>query len=308
VTAAAPDARPRSTRAAILVPFAIVTLIWGSTWIVIRDQIGTVPPSWSVCYRFALAAAAMALYARARGVALRLPPRGQGLAVAVGLCLFCANFNFVYRAERHVTSGLVAVVFALLVVPNALLARAIYGQRLSRPFLLGSAVAMGGIALLFAHELEASDAGPAAVLLGIALTLTGVCCASVGNVLQAGSLARTLPVEALLAWAMLWGALADGALAWATTGPPSWDTRPAYALGIGWLALAGSTLAFPLYFRIIRQVGPARAAYSSVLVPVIAMALSTLFEGYRWSVEAAGGAALVLAGLVVALIARSPAR
>jgi drug/metabolite transporter (DMT)-like permease len=64
---------------------------------------------------------------------------------------------------------------------------------------------------------------------------------------------------------------------------------------------------FPLYYLVIREMGPARAAYSSVLTPVIAMGLSTLFEGYRWSLAAAFGALLVLIGLLVALSARKPA-
>src|SRR5687768_11843388 len=102
----------------ILIPFVLITLIWSSTWIVIKDQIGAgaaaVPPSWSVAYRFAFACAAMFVMARISGAPLRLGRKGHLLALAIGIPQFVLNFNFVYAAEQYVTSGIVAVVFALL--------------------------------------------------------------------------------------------------------------------------------------------------------------------------------------------------
>jgi drug/metabolite transporter (DMT)-like permease len=125
--------------------------------------------------------------------------------------------------------------------------------------------------------------------------------ASISNVMQASGYAKSQDIIVLVAWAMLWGAIGDAALAWATVGPPVWDPRPSYLGGILFLGILGSVVTFPLYFGIIRQVGAGPAAWSSVLIPVIAMALSTLFEGYQWTWLAAGGAVLVLAGLIVAL-------
>ncbi|WP_327785524.1 DMT family transporter [Sphingomonas changnyeongensis] len=136
----------------VVVPFVIVTLIWGSTWLVIRDQLAAVPPSWSVTYRFAAGSIAMAAYALATRTSLALPRPVWGITLLLGLAQFVVNFNLVYRAEAHITSGLVAVIFALLVIPNALLGRIFLGQQLSRGFIAGSAVALAGIALLFAHE------------------------------------------------------------------------------------------------------------------------------------------------------------
>lgn len=299
---------PQSTRAAILVPFALVTLIWGSTWLVIRDQLGIVPPSWSVTYRFIVAGLAMVVVAKAKGERFALDGRGWAFAAAIGLLQFCLNFNFVYRAEHHITSGLVAVVFAILLVPNALFARVLLGQRMGGQLIAGSAVAMAGIALLFLHEARTGPAGTAATLAGLGLTGMAILAASMANVLQATPTARRYPMMATLAVAMLIGAGLDGAIAWWLTGPPVIELRPAYWAGILYLGLAGSALAFPLYYRVLRVIGPAKAAYSSVIVPVIAMLLSTLFEGYRWSTLAAAGAALAGVGLVIALRARRPNR
>lgn len=299
---------PQSTRLAILVPFAIVTIIWGSTWIVIRDQLGHVPASWSVTYRFLIAGVAMLGWALWQRESLRLDARGWAFALGLGLTQFCLNFNFVYRAEAHITSGLVAIVFALLLVPNAVFARIFLGQRMGAQLLAGSAVAVAGVALLFVHEARADPTGIATLMLGIGLTMAGVLSASVANVMQATPTAKTYPMATMLGIAMLLGAALDGAFAWATAGPPVIEARWGYWLGTLYLGLAGSALAFPLYFGVLRTIGPAKAAYSSVIVPVIAMLLSTLFEGYRWSMLAAAGAVLVALGLVVALKARRPNR
>jgi drug/metabolite transporter (DMT)-like permease len=300
---------PPATLRRVLVPFLLVTLIWGSTWLVIRDQIGVVPASWSVSYRFLVATVAMFGVALATRAPLWPGRGGIALAGLIGFFQFFANFNLVYRAEAVVTSGLVAVIFALLVVPNAVLGRIFLGQSLSRPFLAGSAIAMLGVALLFDHELRHVRAGGLwAVAGGIGTTLLAVLAASCANVLQATPAARRMAVVPMIAWAMLIGTIIDAAYAWATVGPPLFEWRLGYVAGIAYLGLAGSALAFPLYFQVIRTIGPARAAYSSVLVPVIAMALSTLFEHYVWSVQAGLGALLALAGLLVALRARNPAR
>jgi drug/metabolite transporter (DMT)-like permease len=301
-------AAPQSTRLSILIPFAIVTLIWGSTWLVIRDQLAVVPPGWSVTYRFLLAGLMMAAYAVIKGERLRLDARGWGFAAATGLFQFCLNFNFVYRAEHFITSGLVAVVFAMLLVPNALLARIFLGQRLGGQLIAGSAVAMAGIVLLFVHEAQGDPRGAGTTLAGIGFTLLALLSASVANVMQATQTAKRYAMIPTLAVAMLIGAGIDGALAWWMTGPPVIEPRWGYAAGIVYLALFASTLAFPLYYGVLRVIGPAKAAYSSVIVPVIAMLLSTLFEGYRWSPLAGAGALLTGIGLVIALRARRPNR
>ncbi len=290
----------------VLVPFLIVTLIWGSTWIVIRDQLGPVPAGWSVTYRFLIASAAMFAWARYEGAALRLSRTDALFVAGVGTLQFVINFNFVYAAEGYITSGLVSVVFALLIVPNTLFARVFLGHAITRRFLIGSAIAIAGVTLLFVHELRVDPNGPRRVLLGIGLTLVAVLGASAANVLQASTRAGRIPVAVLLAWSMLAGAAINAALAWGMSGPPAFEARIGYIAGLLYLGLAASALAFTLYYRILRTIGPARAAYSSVLVPIIAMGLSTVFEAYRWTTLAAAGGVLVLGGLIVALRSRAP--
>ncbi len=288
----------------VLIPFVVATLIWGSTWFVIRDQLGVVPPTWSVAYRFLIGSAAMFAWALMTRAPMNIGREGQIFAALFGLAQFVLNFNFIYRAEDHITSGLVAVVFALLIVPNAVLAAIFLKQPLSRRFLAGSAVAVVGVALLIVQEARRDGATAAATWLGVTLTLLGMMSASVANIMQGTQRARALPMASVLAWGMLWGGLMNVAIALPTVGAPVFEPRPVYWLGVAYLGVAASAVAFTCYFGVIRAIGPARAAYSGVLTPILAMLLSTLFEHYRWTLLAGAGGAVAMAGLLIALSAK----
>ena len=288
----------------VLLPFIVITLIWGSTWIVIRDQISSVPPVWSVTYRFIIAAAAMFAYARFTGASLWIGRKGHILAFAFGIPQFFFNFNLVYAAEHYITSGLVAVVFALLMVPNSALGWVFLKQRVTGRFVLGSAVALAGVALLFVQEMRSAEVAPHEVMIGIGLTLLGVLSASMANVMQAAERMKTRPIAAMLAWGMFYGVIANAVTAWALYGSPVAEPRFLYWAGLVYLGLFASALAFTFYFGILRLIGPGKAAYSSVIVPILAMGLSTLFEDYHWSTLAVAGGVLALAGLVIALRSR----
>ena len=297
----APGGEPSFLSPRVLVPFALITLIWGSTWLVIVDQVRAVPPSWSACYRFVIAGVAMAAFAWWRGDGLRLDARGMRLAALLGIAQFALNFAFVYRAEQYITSGLVAVLFALLIVPNALFGRLFLKRAIGVRFFAGSAVAAVGVALLIVHEYRAAPVGPEAVMLGTLLTLCGIASASAANIPQATRAVQTYPITTMLAWAMLIGAAANGLFALATVGAPVAEARWSYWAGTAYLGIMGSVVTFPLYFGLIRDIGPGKAAYSSVTTPIVAMALSTLFEGYRWSALAVAGGVVAMAGLVIAM-------
>lgn len=291
--------RPR-----VALPFLAISLIWGSTWYVIIGQIDGVPAMWSVTWRFALATIGMFALVLATGGRFAMPRRAHLLALAVGLCQFCGNYNFVYQAELHLTSGIVAVLIGLMIVPNAVLGRVLLGQPITARFLLGSVIAIAGIALLLVNEARAAPLG-GDVGWGIWLSLGAMLAASISNVIQAGSTGRQVSLITLIAWSMLYGTVLDAGLALALAGPPVLPMNGWYWLGTLYLAIAGSVVTFPLYYRLIREIGAGRAAYHNVLVVIVAMLLSTLLEGYRWSTLAAAGSALALLGLVIALRAKS---
>lgn len=285
----------------ILIPFATITLIWGSTWFVIRGQIAEVPASWSVTYRFLFGGLAMLALALANGQRILFTAREFAFVALVGALQFTANFNLVYEAEHHVTSGLVAVIFALLVVPNAILGSIFLKDRVAPRFIFGSGFAMVGVALLFVQEVRADPGSAQETMLGVGLTLMAVMTASVANVIQASDRARRLPMMSLIGWAMLIGTSFNACWSLATIGPPVIPTNAGFYFGLAYLSLAASALTFTLYFGLIRVIGPGKAGFSNVLIPVVAMAISTMFEGYRWSVLAAAGGIIVLIGMVIAL-------
>lgn len=283
-----------------MMQFGAVVLIWGLTWIVIKGQLETVNPSWSVAYRFAAGGVVLAAWCRVRGLAFAIPRASLPFLALFALAQFVLNFNFVYRSELYIPSGIPAVAFALLMVPNAILAALFLKRPVSRRFMLGSLMGIAGVAMLFVQQLE-FPGDRAATMLGLALVTAGVLSASVANVMQASPRALATPALPGLAVAMLMGAALNALLAFAIAGPPQMDWSPGYIGGVLYLGVVGSAIAFALYFDLVRTVGPAEAAWTGVPIPIIAMAISTLVEGYRWTPLAAAGVALALAGMVVAL-------
>lgn len=288
-----------------LVYFCIITLIWGSTWLVIKTQLGVVPASWSVAWRFLLGGAVMLGMCLVTGKTLRLGLRGHGFAMLISVMQFSLNFNLVYRAEQHVTSGLVALGFALLVVPNAILSAMFLGRPITARFALGSALGIVGVGMMFARDILMPGVDDGEMFLGLGLTLAGVLSASVANVMQASATGRSLPLEGGLAWSMAYGGVLNAAVAWTLAGPPAFDWSPGYVAGLAYLGIVASAVAFSLYYAIIRAVGPGKAAYSGIVVPLVAIGLSTVFEGYQWTILAAAGAVLAIIGFVVALRGRA---
>ena len=293
------------SRGRTLILFAFVTLIWGSTWLVIKGQVGAsiqTPPEWGIAWRFLLSGGVLLAWLGLRGQSLWLPREGRWMALLGGTSQFCLNYMFVYHGEQFIPSGLSAVIYALLMVPNALFSRLVLGTPLRPRFMAGSGIAMVGVALLMVQEYTG---GGAKALLGVGLTLCGLICASVANVAQASEAARSQPVLVLAGRSMAVGALLDCAIAFALRGPPVIEPSWHYWGGVAYLGLAGTVLTFPLYFMLIRSMGAGRAAFTGVAIPVVAMALSTLFEDYRWTTLAAAGSALAMVGMMIAL---SPSR
>ncbi|WP_108789310.1 EamA family transporter [Erythrobacter sp. Alg231-14] len=288
----------------VIIPFILTGSIWGSTWFVITGQIDGVPAAWSVFYRFALATPALFLVAFLMKRRLLLTRPEHKLAALVGVFQFSGNFLFVYHAELYVTSGIVAMMFGLLMVPNALFGRLFLGERVQSGFMLGSAVAIAGVMFLLVHEWSDNpDAGVIGgnVALGIGLAFVGILAASIANVIQANPTGRGVPMVSLLAWAMLYGTVFDLGFALLTAGPPPFPASTDYWAGIVYLALIGSVITFPLHYNLVREIGAGRTAYNSILTISVAMLISTVFEGYQWTVLTAGGMILAVVGMVLAL-------
>ena len=293
-----PSGLPQTTRTDWLL-LLVPSFIWGTTWYAIKFQLGVVPPEVSVAYRFFLAALLLLGFGLARGVDLRFPAaRHRDFAVQGGL-QFCLNYLFVYLAEEHLTSGLVALLFGLLMPFNLLGARLLYGTRLTAGVLAGAGLGLTGVALVVWPDLGGATGGLGAQ--GLWLAVAGSLAASAGNLWSQRLFRQGVPVVPCTAWGMLYGSLLTAGYAAAVGRPFRWDPAPGYALSLGYLALLGSVVAFVTYLTLVKRIGAGRAGYSSVVIPVIAMGTSTVFEGYRWTALALLGMALVVAGNVLVL-------
>jgi len=279
--------------------FWIPTLIWASTWHVILYQLDGVPALNSVAWRFALASLLLFALAAARGEPWRIPLRWHGWLALTGVVQYSINYWSVYEAERHIPSGLVAVLFSLMVFGNALGGRLAFGQPVTRRFLAAAAFGVLGVALIFWPEVVSTRARPNA-LLGLGIGLLAVCCACAGNVMTLSLSRRGLPLVPMLAHCMGYGALALLALAGPTGVGWHVGAGLAWWVSLIYLSAIGTVTAFVVYFKLAQREGPARAAMTGVMIPPIALAISAALEGWQPTALSLGGIALCLGSVYVA--------
>ncbi|WJS83860.1 DMT family transporter [Paracoccus sp. TOH] len=280
-----------------LLLFVLTVLIWGSTWIAIALQVGPVPVLVSVFYRFAAAAvlylALLAVLGR-----LRLPAaRDQSWILAQALCLFCLNFLCFYAAAGHVPSGLLSVVFSLASIFNAVNARVFFGDPISGRTVLAALLGAAGVALLFSPDLV--QAQGADTLRGLALAALGTMFFSLGNMVSRRNSAAGIPPSTASAWGMGYGALVLAGLIALTGTPMAAPPDATYLAALLYLAGIGTVLGFTTYLLMVARIGSSRAAYATVLFPVVALTISTVFEGYRWHWTGLLGLGLALLGNAV---------
>ena len=284
----------------VLILYAIVVLIWGSTWGAIPFQFGVVAEEVSVAYRFGIGTAVLYLYAILAGKEIRLPLHQYPMVILQGLLLFSVNYFFVYYGTAYITTGLVAVTFSLIVVFNAFFERVFFGAPLEGRLLIASLLGMLGIAFIFWPEVRVLSLQDTTIF-GLLLVVIGVVIASLGNMAAVVNTRRQLPVVAVNAHGMAWGTLLSVVIAIFLDREFNFSYEPGYVWSLLFLAVFGSAIAFGCYLALIRKIGSARAAYTSVLFPVVALAISTVVEEYQWSGLAVIGVLLTVGGNWLAL-------
>ncbi len=275
-------------------------LIWGSTWFAIRFQLGPVAPEVSLVYRFAIASVLLLAFCLLRRRRLRYTPAQHAFIALQGLFLFSSNYLIFYWATALVTSGIIALMFSSVILLNIVNGALFLRSEVSPRVVVGAAVGIAGIAAIFASEISAAN-NDAETWRGLWMSLAATYLASIGNILSARNQRAGIPVVQTNAWGMAYGALLMALYALFSGVPFTYDPAPAYSISLLYLAVFGSVLAFGAYLTLIGRIGADRAAYVAVLFPVIALALSTLFEDYQWSARAAFGFALVLLGNYIVL-------
>ena len=272
------------------------TLIWATTWHVILYQLGDVAVLHSVALRFGLASIMLFAIARWRGESLAFSPTQHGWLLLTGAVQYGFNYMGTYEAEKHLPSGLMAVLFSLMIFTNAIGGALCFGQSISRRFVLSGALGITGIVLIFWPAIAAAREG-VGVLGAVGLGLMAVTFASIGNMLTLRLTRGGASLIPLLAWSMGYGALTLMLIA--TLGGVEFhlDPRPSYWISLLYLSALGSVAAFLLYFSLAKRQGPGRAALTGLVIPPMALLMSALFEGWRPTLVSSAGMVLCLVGL-----------
>ncbi len=284
--------------------FAACVAIWGSTWIAITFQLGTVAPEASVFYRFLLASALLFGWCLARGLPLRFSRRQHLWIAFQGMLMFSVSYVAVYYAEQYVVSGLVAVGYSASPLLNMIGMRLLFGTPMTLRVGAGAMLGLAGITLVFWPEFSHLRAD-GKVALGAAFTVAAVVLSAASNMVAHRNHDAGVPVWQSMAWGMLYGSVFTLAIVLVLGRPLGFAATPAYVGSLLYLAVFGSILAFGGFLTLLGRVGPARAGYIGVMVPIVALAISSAFEGYRWELLALAGVAVSVAGNV--LILRRPA-
>jgi drug/metabolite transporter (DMT)-like permease len=274
--------------------------IWGSTWLAITYQLGVVAPAASVTYRFLLASLLLFAFCRARRLRLGFPLRDHVWFALQGVPMFGASYVFVYDAEQHLVSGLVAVGYSASPLLGMLGLRLFFGTPITAPVAVGSALGITGITLVFLPEFSAVQAGERTTL-GVVFTVLSVVMSTLGAMAAHRNHDAQIPVWQSMAWGMLYGAIF--ATVWTVAAGQSFafSPTPAYVLSLAYLVVAGSILAFASYLTLLGRIGAARSGYIGVMIPIVALALSAAFEGFRWELATWVGVAVSIVGNVLIL-------
>jgi drug/metabolite transporter (DMT)-like permease len=285
--------------------YLITIAIWGSSWYGIKEQLGVVAPTVSIAYRFLLAAAILWTFCLATRRPLRFHARDHLWMALQGLCLFCGNYILFYFAGMHLVSGLLAVCFSTMSLMNVVNVWLFFRKPLDRNAGLAALVGLAGIALVFYPKFMEQNAR-ADAMLGLGLSMLATFLASLGNMISVKLKALEIPVVQSNTLGMTYGALFCALFSVLNGSPFNYDPRMGFTISLLGLALFASVIGFGAYLTLVQRIGASRAGYTSVIFPIIALLLSTLLEGYRWTPLAGLGLVLVLSGNLILLLKRKP--
>jgi len=275
--------------------YFLVVLIWGTTYYAIKLQLGDVPPLQSVFYRFVLAAVLMWIIVAISQARVRFALRTHMMFALLGLLMFSLNYVVVYHATAYLVSGLVSVIFSLMVLFNTLFAWLFFKERPSTALVIGGVLGLGGLTALFFDDVYGISVNHA-VVVGAGLSLLSTVMASSGNMMVQLMKLRGLNVVSSNCWGMTYGSLYLFVAILLTGEPWQFSLQADYIGSLLYLSLAGTVIAFWAYMTLIHRIGAPRAAYITVLFPLVAVLVSTLYEDMHWTLSKLLGVVLIIAG------------
>jgi drug/metabolite transporter (DMT)-like permease len=280
--------------------FVACVAIWGSTWLAIKFQLGHVAPEASVVYRFLLASILLFAYCLARSLPLSFTASQHGWIALQGLFMFSVSYIFVYYAEEHVVSGLVAVGYSASPLLGMFGMRLAFGTRVTRQVAMGSLLGIVGIAIVFWPQFGQLQGGGDTAM-GAFFTVLAVVTSTIGSLFAQRNAHHQLPLWQSMAYGMLYGSIFSLVVALALGRPLGFELSPGYVASLLYLAILGSIIAFGAYLTFLKRVGTAVSGYIGVMVPIVALFLSAAFEGFRFGALTWLGIAISVVGNVIIL-------
>jgi len=275
-----------------------VVVFWGSSWLAIKFQLGLIPESVSLAWRFFLASAMLFIFCLAFQRKLKLSFFEFKHIGIQGFLLFSTNYLFIYQGTNFITTGLVAILFSTVTIFVIFNGFIFFRKPIRLNVFIGSI--FGIIGLIFIFQVEfAKFIQPDNLIKGIVLILVGTYFASLGMLYSGLNQERNIPFIQTNAYGMFFGACLMMLLAIFSGQNISIDTNTSYLSSLIWLAFFGSVLGFGFYLKLLNNIGADRASFVYIVTPVVALSLSTFFEGYVWEMQNSVGVLLVFIGNII---------
>ena len=280
--------------------FLVTLFCWSPTWYVIKFQLGYVDPLVSVFYRFLIAAIIIFVYLIYKKKNLKFSLNQHAWFLFFGICLYSLNYVFFYLSNTYLISAFPAVVFSTVVIMNILGEGFYFKKKPSLKTLLGATIGMIGIMIIFNEEIfNFSLANGTHV--GLFLALLGTFCASTGNMVHQRNLNNNFPLIPTIAYAMLYGSLVTLLITQIKGTELLFEYSFSYIASLAYLSIVGSIFAFIFYLRLLEKVGAGRAGYVGVVMPVLALLISTVFENLEWQQDLIIGLPILIIGAVLVI-------
>lgn len=283
--------------------YVLTIMIWGTSWYAIKFQLGVVPVDVSIFYRFFLAGSIIMIFCSLRRLNLNFNRYDHGFFLVQGLFLFSMNYVLFYQATFVLTSGLIAVIFTSMLIFNTLNSALLFNTSINLWFVVAALMGIAGISMIFFPEFKKLHFDQATIY-AVVLSFAGSFSASLGNMVSIRNQQKGIPVLQANAWGMLYGSIITGIYALGRGSEFSIDLSPGYIISLLYLSLLGTVIAFWSYLTLLGRIGAGSAAYVTVIFPIVALLISTVFENYQWSLMALAGVIISFAGNVFMLKAR----
>lgn len=283
-----------------LLYFLTCAVIWGITWIAIKFQIPYVNGGAAVFYRFIFSSLLIFTICAFSKLKLKYELSLHKRFLAQGFFLFSLNYQLTYWATSMATSALVALGFTAIIFFNMFGARIFFKTPFEKKVIWGAVISFAGMGFITWNEFLHKGLHPLS-LWGFLLSLLGTLSASAGNLFSSLNKKQNIPIMANNAWSMLYGSLFTLIFCLFKGVSFSVQITPEFLISFAYLSIFGTVIAFWSYLKLIENIGPSKAAFTSIASPVIALAVSTVFEDLTWTMWLLIGAVFCIMGNVVAL-------